>query len=124
WANHQHALRNTSTYLDELLRFAQELHHFLDLFLGLSNAGNIIKGNSRPVTIINITCPAAPETKNIVTTPLHLPEPPTEDPQQKQERGQRQGDTKESIPGRLVRRVKLKSRQLLFSQPIVRKGFH
>jgi hypothetical protein len=48
-ANQQHALRNARAQLDELLRLAQELDHFFQLFFRFFRAGHIIKGDGRMV---------------------------------------------------------------------------
>ena len=44
-AYQQHALGNAGTHLDIVLRIAEEVHHFLQLFLLLIRTGNIGKGH-------------------------------------------------------------------------------
>src|SRR5215469_3814091 len=45
-ADHQHALRNSSTQLLKFFRILQEIHDLLNFLFGLLDAGDVFKGHS------------------------------------------------------------------------------
>jgi hypothetical protein len=72
-AYQQHALGNTGAKADELLRLAQELHDFLQLFFGLIAAGDVVKRDRRVVAAKHAG-PALAKADRLVVAALRLAE--------------------------------------------------
>ncbi len=82
-AHEEHALRDAAAQLLELLRFLEELDDFLELFLGLVDAGDVLEGDLLLGARGELRAALA-EREGLVPPALHLPhdEDPEADHQQ------------------------------------------
>src|SRR3989475_262584 len=91
----QHALRDLSTELLELLRVFQEIDDLAQLFLGLVHPGDILKGDF-VLLLRNQPGPRLPEAQRLGAAPLHLAHEEDPDADEEQHRHPLQEDR---VPG-------------------------
>src|SRR5690606_25438985 len=107
-AHQQNALRDPATELLELLRFLEEFDDFLELFLRLVDAGNVLEGDLLLGTGRQLGA-ALSERQGLVPAALHLPH--DEDPEADHDQDRRPG-IEQGGPGadRLAVRLDLDAR--------------